>query len=310
MNSKEFSFTKLHGLGNDFILIDQRQIRPPEGMFSPYTIQTLCHRHRGIGADGVIFLLPSTEATAAMRIFNAKGNEEVASGNGLRCAAKYLWEHGSSLQPGLVEHSPAQPNPTIQIQTNMGTLACKLGIHPQEKKISWIEVAMGTPKFLRKDIPMLGPPFEAAQPEDFTIHDQIFRLHPVSIGNPHVVIFLSEERKPLTYFTKIYGPLIEEAHLFPSRVNVGFARILDSQNIDLAVWERGSGLTQSSGTGACAAVASACYQGLLTPGDWVTVRLPGGELDIQITKDFGQVYLRGGAVEVFRGTLELHNFMP
>ena len=296
-------FAKLQGLGNDFVLVDFR-LRPiPEFLFQSSVIKHLCDRHRGIGGDGVIFLLPSRLAQAKMRIFNADGNEAESCGNGLRCAARFLWEHpidGKSSTSSLEK----ERTEILSIETQMGVLSCKLAFSLQGR-LSFVEVSMGAPSFFRRDIPMLGLPEALAEPYPVSIRGKDLTLHPVSMGNPHAVIFLEKESQSCSFFAKTYGPVIEQDPMFPSRCNVGFARRSGPQNMELAVWERGCGLTQACGTGACAAVVAACQQGLFSLEEWVTVHLPGGELEVKVLSGYQNVLLRGFAIHVFSGTIDM-----
>lgn len=307
MHLDSFSFTKSQGLGNDFILLDGRQQKLSESLFLPHTIKALCNRHRGIGADGVILLLPSKHALASVRIFNSDGNEAESCGNGWRCAAKFLWEH-PTVQDSTLAPSRDTRTSKILMETQTGILPCLLGLDSSGRIVRWVEIAMGKPSFQRKDIPMQGSPLEIVDQEILASQGHIFVIHPVSMGNPHAVIFLDEAQQNCASWAKRYGPTLEEDSLFPSRINVEFARKSGLQNLELAVWERGCGFTQACGTGACAAVVVACRQGLFRLEEWVTVHLPGGELEVRVLANFENVVLRGPAVEVFQGTFNFSQY--
>jgi diaminopimelate epimerase len=259
-------FIKLHGLGNDFIVLDRRgtgeEPRPEQARF-------WCDRHRGIGADGVLSILPSRTGTARMRVLNADGSRAEMCGNGLRCVAKVLGDLDLRARE-------------LVIETDAGLRCCEL-VREQGKVVAAI-AEMGAPEkqFVLKEIDAAG---------------ERLRGTAVSMGNPHLVLWgtLPERAADL-------GPVLERHSLFPNRTNVEFVRA-GSKPLEVVVWERGCGLTEACGTGACAVVVAGILEGRLSAGAWIDVRLPGGVLAIEVAADMSQVRMRGEAVEVFVGEL-------
>jgi diaminopimelate epimerase len=300
-------FTKMHGLGNDFILIDclKQDCRMQNADFGMLTKQ-LCNRRFGIGADQILFLYPSTSADFKISIFNADGSEVEMCGNGIRCLAKYIWDRNLS-------------NKNI---LNIETLA---GIIKPQKAGNLVKVDMGEPIFEPEKIPVnIISNFVASGDSPrrdiriskgkkskyksqnskiivdylLKIKDREFKITCVSMGNPHTIIFVDDlSIFPVTY----YGPLIENNNIFPKRTNVEFIQVINPAKINMRVWERGSGETMACGTGASAGAVVSSIKGLT--GKNVTVHLPGGDLFIDWAGD-NHVYMTGTAVEVFEGTIE------
>ncbi len=287
-------FTKMHGLGNDFILIDNRVLHASD---LPELSKKLCHRRFGIGADQLLLLLDSAKADFGMSIFNADGSEVEMCGNGIRCLAKYIWDRGLSGKDVLEIETPA-------------------GIMKPEKRGDMVRVDMGLPVFEPGKIPVSLPvPDQPASggvihsdvPEDarhaivdypLRIADREFRITCVSMGNPHAVILVDDLADfDVTY----YGPLVEHHALFPKRTNVEFIEVVGPAEIHMRVWERGAGETMACGTGASAVAVASHIKGMT--GRSVTVHLPGGELMIE-WQDKNHVYMTGPAVEVFQGIVE------
>jgi diaminopimelate epimerase len=274
-------FTKMHGLGNDFIVIDAREI-PPDDL--PGLSARMCNRRFGIGADQILLLEKSAVADFRMRIFNADGSEVEMCGNGVRCLAKYVWDRGISSKDIL----------------DIETLA---GIIRPEKSGDMVKVDMGEPVFDPESIPVHLP-----HPSSFILHpsggivdyplqiaDREFKITCVSMGNPHAVIVVDDVANfPVTY----YGPMIETHPIFPRKINVEFIELISEKEITMRVWERGSGETMACGTGASAAAVVLNLKGL--SGRDVTVHLLGGDLMIAWSPD-NHVYMTGPAVEVFEG---------
>ncbi|MCX7770961.1 MAG: diaminopimelate epimerase [Proteobacteria bacterium] len=269
-------FVKMHGLGNDFILVDclNQEINEPEKFAIKY-----CNRRFGIGADQLLLLYHSSIADFKMRIFNADGSEVEMCGNGIRCFAKYIWDRGLSNKEIL----------------NIETLA---GIMKPKKAGELVQVDMGKPEFNPSKIPV-----DAEGETAFDIHLEVLgwhvRLNCVSMGNPHAVIFLDED--PKNFAVTKYGPVIENHPIFPKRTNVEFAHVKNSNEIIMRIWERGAGETLACGTGACATAVAAISKGLTNKK--VTVHLLGGDLQIELADD-GHVYMTGPAEEVFEGKLK------
>lgn len=263
-------FIKMHGLGNDFIMLDGRAEVLPELM--PSIVAALANRHTGIGCDQLIVLESSKNADFTMRIFNSDGGEVEACGNASRAVALL---HGSD----------------AQVETAGGIIA----LSPTE---NGARVDMGEPRFSWDAIPLDYPMDSAAMPVSWEILTDPFA---VNVGNPHVIFFVPDsEAVPLDRL----GPLIEHDALFPERINVNVADIRDGI-INLRVWERGVGLTKACGTGACATAVAAIQKGLVTSP--TRVRLPGGELQIAWQAG-GSIMMEGPATESFRGTFEWSDF--
>lgn len=273
-------FTKMHGLGNDYVYVsafDQPAPADPEKLAIEVS-----DRHFGIGSDGLILILPSDKADARMRMFNADGSEGVMCGNGIRCVAKYVYDHGIARKP------------TIAIETGRGVL--NLAIRPDSAgKAEWITVDMGEPILEASRIPttLSGDPVVDRPIEAL---GSTWNGTAVSMGNPHFVIFVEDVSK--VDLPKI-GPALERHPAFPSRVNVHFVEIIDRSTVKMVTWERGSGITLACGTGAC----SVCVAGVLTgrTDRAITAYLPGGPLMLDWPADDSSVIMTGPATEAFTG---------
>jgi len=293
-------FTKVEGLGNDFVVVD---LRASSGVAAgtaasiqdPAVVRAVCDRHFGVGADGVLAILPGVSGDARMRVLNADGSEAEMCGNGIRCVAKVLYET-----------DPALRRPLLRIDTGAGRLDC--AIDAEGGLARTVAVEMGRPRLARGEIP-LNPGGDArAVREPITARGRTFEMTAVSMGNPHAVIFIDDPGANLRALAEEYGPTLEVDPTFPRRTNVELARIRQVDGhaeIDLVVWERGCGITLACGTGACATVAAACVEERLRPGVEVPVHLPGGTLHITVAPDLGGVRMRGPAVSVFRAELDL-----
>ncbi len=266
-------FTKMHGLGNDFILIDSREMKLDD---LPRLSQRLCNRRFGIGADQMLLLYDSKKADFMMRIFNTDGSEVEMCGNGIRCFAKFVWDRGLSDRDVLAVETPA-------------------GIIRPEKSGDGIRVDMGEPIFEGRLIPVNIN----GTIKDFPlkIADKEFAMTCVSMGNPHAVTVVDDVDN---FDVKKYGPLIENYELFPNRINVEFIQVIGPGKIKMRVWERGSGETMACGSGASAAAVAAHLNGLTERR--VAVVLLGGELAIEWNED-NHVYMTGPAEEVFTGEI-------
>jgi diaminopimelate epimerase len=289
-------FVKAEGTGNDFVVVDLRSGVPApaaEQVQDPAIVREICDRHFGVGADGVLAILPSATGDARMRVLNADGSEAEMCGNGLRCVAKVLYES-----------DPALRRPTLKIETGAGVLTCLLDV--EAGAVRSVTEEMGRPRLTRTEIPLAPGGDTRALREPIRAGDREFRFTAVSMGNPHAVIFVDGDEDLHTLATT-YGPLLEVADRFPRRTNVEFARVR-GQEIDLVVWERGSGLTLACGTGACATVVAAALEERLAPGVDTWVHLPGGTLVIAVAPDYSGVRLRGPARTAFTGVLDLEHF--
>lgn len=272
-------FTKVQGLGNDFVLVNCFEENIAERDFSKLAVRA-CDRHFGIGADGLVLLLPAEAADVNMRIFNPDGSEAEMCGNVIRCAAKYLFEHG------LV------PKNQIKVQTLAGIMLPEL--ITANGQVQLVRVDMGEPRLDRLEIPMAGPSGRVIS-EPLATGGVTYQVTAVSMGNPHCIIIVPDvEQIPLP----VAGPALERHSVFPKRTNVEFIQVLNRAEVKMRVWERGAGETMACGTGACAAVV-ACALNDCT-GRRVTVHLPAGDLLIEWGTD-NHVYMTGPAAEVFTG---------
>ena len=282
----KIDFVKMQGLGNDFILIDSLSKPLGDSSFLSYLAKRLCNRNFGIGADGLMLILPSSKADLRMRMFNYDGSEAQMCGNGIRCFAKYVYENK------IVTKSK------FTIETLAGIIIPELII--VNNKISGIKVDMGIPKLRRREIPMNGKDISTVVNERLKINpEQTFKITCVSMGNPHCITFVNDVQSiPVDEI----GPKIENHSLFPEKTNVEFIQVLNKQEINFRVWERGVGETLACGTGACAALVAAVLN--KKTDREATIHLPGGDLDIQWAND-GHVYMTGPAELVFRGEMEI-----
>jgi diaminopimelate epimerase len=268
----------MHGLGNDFVFLDHFAVATDEDY--PELAKQLCHRQFGIGGDGLVVILPSTVADARMRIINSDGSEPEMCGNGIRCFARYVYDHG------IVNHNP------MRVETLAGVLTIQLTI--KEAQVQGVRVDMGEP-ILRADlIPVLGQG-EPVVGETLEVLGETFLYTAVSMGNPHCVIFV-ENFEALDF--ERFGPAIEKHALFPRKTNVEFIVVNSPKELTMKVWERGAGPTLACGTGACASAVAGVLNHKTERA--VTVHLPGGDLLIEWGLD-NHIYMTGPATYVFKG---------
>jgi len=267
-------FTKMHALGNDFILLDLRD-QTRNGL-EDIAIR-LCKRRFGIGADQMLVLRSADKADFSMLIFNADGSEVEMCGNGIRCLAKYIWDRGLSSKD------------VLEIET-------RAGIIRPEKAGGMVRVDMGRPVLDGREIPVELDGRVVDYPLE--VLDRIFNVTCVSMGNPHAAIFVEDAE---AFPVELYGPEIEHHPLFPRRTNVEFIQVLNRSEIKMRVWERGAGRTLACGTGASASVVASAIKGLTERN--VTVHLEGGDLAIE-WKDDDKVFMTGPATEVFEGDIQ------
>jgi len=279
----KFTFTKMHGLGNDFIVIDGIHQRLEDLDFSKVA-PVLCDRHFGIGADGVILVLNSATSDLKMRIFNADGSEPEMCGNGVRCFARFVYENK------LIEKE------IFSVETLAGPIVPALVV--QNGIVQAIEVDMGKPILAPAEIPVAEFSTNHVINEPITIQNEIFNFTAVSMGNPHAVIFV-DHLGPINEI----GPAIETHPYFPNKTNVEFIQVLSRQEIVLKVWERGAGETLACGTGACASVVAGILNQLLDRK--VRVHLPGGDLNIEWQQTDEHVIMTGIADVVYTGEIIL-----
>ncbi|MDF2658518.1 MAG: diaminopimelate epimerase [Paenibacillus sp.] len=275
------NFTKMHGLGNDFIVI-AGESRLPDNAAS--LAVSCCNRFFGIGADGLVFVLPSDRADFMMRIMNSDGSEAEQCGNAIRCVAKYVYDNGLTDKTELAIETIGAGVQPVRLQV-------------QDGKAVSVTVDMGIPVLNGLSVPttvdrnpVVDYPVE--------IDGVTFRFTAVSMGNPHCVVYVDDAAGFDLYR---WGPKLEQHPLFPKRVNVEFATVRSREHIDMRVWERGAGPTLACGTGACATLVASVLKGV--SGRRAVVSLKGGDLEIEWAEEDGRVYMTGPAVTVYRGTL-------
>ena len=270
-------FTKYSGLGNDFVFLDTPQAQSLKDPFTAAKI--LCDRHHGVGADGLVLLLPSAKAEVRMRIINSDGTEAEMCGNASRCVPLHLFRRG------LISEKK------VTLDTLAGLICTE--IVDEEKGL--VRVDMAEPHLKKGEIPVEGPAEELAGNLTLQAAGQTFTGTPVSMGNPHFVIFVEDiHMVPL----ETWGPALETHPAFPRKTNVEFVQILDDHTVRMRVWERGAGITQACGTGACA-TAVACVLNKKTAPQ-ITVKLDGGDLQSEWAEN-KHVWMTGPAREVFTG---------
>lgn len=277
-------FTKVQGLGNDFVVVNMNEVSREEekrltGNLAELAIK-ICDRNFGIGADGLVLLRPSSKADIAMQIINSDGSEAEMCGNAIRCVAKYAYERGLTGKTKL------------EVETAAGIMVPELIF--EGSAVTAVRVDMGTPRLEREQIPMNGPPGRVIN-EPLEAEGSVYHITAISMGNPHCVIFVPDvSAVPL----ESLGPVLETHHVFPRKTNVEFVQVLNDHEVRMRVWERGAGPTMACGTGACATAVAAALNGLT--GRKVRVHLYAGPLDIEWSDD-DRVYMTGPAEEVFTG---------
>lgn len=272
----KLEFTKMHGNGNDFIILDLRKRRLNS---LSKVVKKLSDRRFGIGFDQAMVIKSSRKADFRMDIFNYDGSKVEMCGNGIRCVARYIWSRGLSKKK------------VLNIETLAGI------IKPEKASGGLVKVDMGRPVLEGRDIPTTKKGTIIDHP--LKVKGRTFPITCVSMGNPHGVIFVKDvDAYPVTE----YGPLLEKAKFFPKKANIEFIEVLNKKTLKMRVWERGTGETLACGTGACAAHVAAFLKGYT--GRKSKVKLKGGDLDIEYTKE-GKVFMTGPAAEVFTGTIEV-----
>ncbi len=276
-------FTKMHGCGNDYIYVNcfTETVEDPQAL-----AKRVSDRHFGIGSDGLILIKPSEQADFTMDMYNADGSRGEMCGNGIRCVAKYVYDYGLT------------DKTQISVETLGGIKY--LDLYVEDGKVSKVRVNMGRPKLAPKDIPAK---FEGETVIDspMTVDGQEYRVTCVNMGNPHVVTFLDEGTDLKKFQIEKTGPKFEEHPLFPNRINTEFVKVIDRTQLEMRVWERGSGETLACGTGTCATVVAAVLNGLCDRK--ATVHLLGGDLEIFWDPEDDCVYMTGPAATVFDGEI-------
>lgn len=279
------SFTKYHGLGNDFILVDNRGQAEP--LITPEQAIRWCDRHFGIGADGVIFALPGQTGTDyTMRIFNSDGSEPEMCGNGIRCLARFIAD--------LETAETGAPRSVYQIHTLAGLMV------PELKAGGQVKVNMGLPRLLAAEIPTsLAAPDQKVVNQPLEVAGRTWNVTCVSMGNPHCITFVDDVA---AIALAQIGPQFEHHPVFPKRTNTEFIEVAQRDYLKMRVWERGAGITLACGTGACASLVAGVLNGLCDRR--ATLELPGGNLLIEWAED-GALYMTGPAEQAFAGQTDL-----
>ena len=275
-------FTKMQGLGNDYVYVNcfKETIENP-----PEMAKKVSNRNFGIGSDGLIMINPYDVADFEMEMYNADGSRSEMCGNGIRCVGKYVYDYGLTEK----EH--------ISVETLAGIKYLDLTV--EDGKVKLVKVDMGSPELVPENIPIVADGNRVID-EPINVNGTEYRMTGVSMGNPHAVVYV-EDVKGLDIET--IGPAFENHERFPNRVNTEFVKVLDRNTVEMRVWERGSGETMACGTGACA-VAVACILNGFTE-DKVTVKLLGGDLQIEWDKEADKIYMTGPAEVSFDGEINL-----
>lgn len=277
-------FTKMHGIGNDYVYVNclEEKVENPAR-----AARLVSRRHFGIGSDGLILIEPSSVADFTMVMYNADGSQGAMCGNGIRCVAKYVYDHGLT------------DKENIRIETKSGVKELNLTV--KGGKVELVRVNMGSPDLIASHIPILAEERQAiGLPID--IEGETYHITGVSMGNPHAVVYLDDVEG--LEIEKL-GPKFEHHPCFPDRVNTEFCKVLDENTVQMRVWERGSGETLACGTGACAAAVSSIINGYTK--EQVKVKLLGGDLDIFWDREKNLVYMTGPAREVFHGEIDIED---
>lgn len=284
-------FTKMHGCGNDYVYVDCTKEVIPN--ISETAIR-VSDRHFGIGSDGLILIKASDVADFEMDMYNADGSRGKMCGNGIRCVAKYVYDHGLT------------DKTTITVNTLSGVKTLKLTV--EDGKVSKVRVDMGEPELIPAQVPVKASVLgladdrrEAIVAEPLEIKGRSYDITCVSMGNPHCITFIEEDVRDFPL--EAVGPVFEKHELFPERVNTEFINVIDKDHLRMRVWERGSGETLACGTGACA-VAVASYLNGFT-GRSVDIELLGGHLEVVYDEKTNHVFMTGPATEVFSGEIDL-----
>jgi len=275
-------FTKMHGIGNDYVYVNcfQETVEDPAA-----AAIAVSDRHFGIGSDGLILIRPSEVADGKMEMYNADGSQGAMCGNGIRCVAKYMYDHGIT------------DKTSISVETKSGIKYLDLTV--ENGKVSTVKVNMGSPILMAADIPVICEK-EQMIDEPVEVNGETWRITCVSMGNPHAVTYIEDVKN---FEIEKFGPQFENHPVFPDRVNTEFVRVIDRRTVEMRVWERGSGETLACGTGACATTVACILNGLTE--DEVTVKLLGGELKIFWDRKENLVYMTGSATTVFDGEIDL-----
>ena len=276
-------FTKMQGIGNDYIYVNcfEEKVDDPERVS-----QIVSDRHFGIGGDGLVLIMPSEKADFRMRMFNADGSEGNMCGNATRCIGKFVYDNGLT------------DKTEITLETKSGIKY--LTLYPENGKVKTVLVNMGKAVLTPANIPMKAEGESFINKPIEILGSEVY-ITAVSMGNPHAVTYVDDV---MSLDLEKIGPAFENHPIFPERVNTEFIKVLDSHTIQMRVWERGSGETWACGTGACAAAVASVKNGYFKNGEEITVKLRGGDLFITYSTD-GTVLMRGAAETVFTGEIDI-----
>ena len=287
----KFKFTKMQGCGNDYIYVNGFTEKIPQEEKTEL-VRHISDRHFGIGGDGVIFINPSAEADFEMEMYNADGSRAEMCGNGIRCVAKYVYDKD------------------LTDKTDISVISCGqikyLQLFLKEGQVDTVRVNMGAPELRPERIPVTVAEAGMTLEQERIVNAPIivqgkeYKMTCVSMGNPHAVIFLEDVTN---LEIEQIGPYFENHERFPKRINTEFVKVLDKKTVQMRVWERGTGETLACGTGCCATVVACILNGLTD--EKVTVKLLGGEIEIEWDREANLVYMTGPAVTVFEGEYDV-----
>lgn len=282
----ELEFVKMEGIGNDFIIINDLHGEVETAKPYPALARQLCSRHFGIGADGILLILPSKTHDFKFQIFNSDGSSAQMCGNGIRCVAKYVYENK------IVDKK------NMQVETLAGTIRPQVIVNT-DGTVESVQVDMGKPILSCKEIPFISDLPQAIE-APLDVDDQTYTVTTVSMGNPHAVVFVDTVED---VDVKKVGQAIETHERFPEKTNVEFIEVVNKNELKMKVWERGAGITLACGTGACAAFIAANLTSRV--GETSVVHLDGGDLTISLDKSNGHVLMQGPASLVFKGCVQI-----
>ena len=276
-------FTKMHGLGNDYVYMDCTKSGVPDNVSD--LAQFVSNRHFGVGSDGLILICASDTCDFKMKMYTADGSEAQMCGNGIRCVGKFVYDKGLTNKTN------------ITVETLAGVKVLQLNI--KNGKVETVKVDMGEPILEAIKIPVIADEKEVVKNLKITALDKEFKFTCVSMGNPHAITIVEDVD---SFDVEKYGSLLEIDKHFPEKANIEFIQIIDRNTVKMRVWERGSGETFACGTGACATTVACILNGFIE--DEVTVKLLGGDLNIKWNKEDNHIYMTGPATTVFEGELE------
>ena len=281
-------FMKMHGCGNDYVYVNgfEEHIDAEQ---KPELVRKLSDRHFGIGGDGVIFINPGKTAEFEMEMYNADGTRAQMCGNGIRCVAKYVYDY----------HLTDKTNITIESFGKVKYLELTLG---EDGKVSTVRVNMGAPILKAADVPVISDNDQVID-EEITVNGDNYKMTCVSMGNPHAVVFVDDVADLKDFAIEQIGPYFENHERFPERTNTEFVRIIDKNNVQMRVWERGTGETLACGTGCCATTVACVLNGLTDTK--VNVHVLGGVILCEWDREENLVYMTGPATTVYEGNVEI-----